>query len=58
MSTTFWTLALVFDIVYAFVSAWIGHTLQNPKWVVVRNRLSGAIMVLAAVALALARVSV
>lgn len=55
MSTTFWALALVFDVAYAYVSAWIGHTLQDPKWAVLRNRLSGAIMVLAALALALVR---
>lgn len=56
MAATFWVLALVFDIAYAALSARIGEALQDPKSAVVRNRLSGAIMIAAAAALALARI--
>lgn len=56
MAATFWVLALLFDIAYAAVSARIGTALQDPKSAVIRNRLSGAILVAAAIALAMARV--
>jgi len=56
MSVTFWALALCFDLSYAGLAARIGHALQDPRRALMRNRLSGAILVAAAAALALARV--
>jgi threonine/homoserine/homoserine lactone efflux protein len=56
MSVTFWVLALLFDVGYASLSARIGRTLQEYRWVSLRNRLSGAIMVAAAAVLSLANV--
>jgi len=55
MSVTFWALALCFDLTYAGLAARIGHALQDPRRALMRNRLSGAILVVAAAALALAR---
>lgn len=55
MSTTFWALALIFDTAYAGVSARISNALQDPRRAVMRSRLSGAIMLAAAVALIFAR---
>jgi threonine/homoserine/homoserine lactone efflux protein len=56
MSVTFWGLALFFDVAYAGLSARISHVLRDPKRAVIRSRLSGAIMLAAAVALVLARI--
>ncbi len=55
MSVTFWVLALLFDVGYALLSARLGSPLQSSRWVRLRNRLSGAIMLAAALGLALAR---
>ncbi len=55
MSVTFWVLALLFDVGYALLSARLGSPLQRSRWVRLRNRLSGAIMLAAALGLALAR---
>jgi threonine/homoserine/homoserine lactone efflux protein len=56
MAATFWVLALVFDVGYAAFSARVGQTLQERRWVSLRNRLSGAIMVAAAAALSVANI--
>ena len=56
MAITFWVLALLFDVGYAGLSARVGQTLQEHRWVRLRNRLSGGIMVGAAAALSLANV--
>ncbi len=55
MSVTFWVLALLFDVGYALLSARLGSPLQRSRWIRLRNRLSGAIMLAAALGLALAR---
>jgi threonine/homoserine/homoserine lactone efflux protein len=55
MSVTFWVLALLFDVGYALLTARLGRPLQTSRWVRLRNRLSGAIMLAAALGLALAR---
>lgn len=55
MSVTFWLLAAFLDVGYALLAARLGKTLQNAKWLRLRNQLSGAIMLAAAVGLALAR---
>ncbi len=52
MSVTFWVLAAAFDIVYVLLAARLGKTLQNKSWMLLRNRLSGSVMLLAALALA------
>lgn len=56
MAATFWILALLLDLGYAALSGRIGGAFQDPARAATRNRLSGAIMIAAAVALALARV--
>ena len=55
MSVTFWVLAAVLDVGYAFAAALLGRQLQASRWVRARNRLSGAVMLAAAMGLALAR---
>ena len=55
MSLTFWVLALLFDVGYALLTARLGKRLQASRWVRVRDRLSGVIMLAAALGLALAR---
>jgi threonine/homoserine/homoserine lactone efflux protein len=56
MAVIFWLLALVFDLAYAGFAARLGMTLQESHWVRLRNHLSGAIMVAAAAALAIANI--
>jgi len=53
MAFTFMVLTLIFDTTYALLSARIGQALQDPRQVRIRNRVSGAILLFAAVALAL-----
>ena len=55
MSLTFWLLAAMLDVGYVLLAARFGRTLKDSKWIRVRNRLSGAIMLGAALGLALAR---
>jgi threonine/homoserine/homoserine lactone efflux protein len=55
MSLVFWLLAAGIDVAYALVAARFGRRLQNSRWVRVRNRLSGAMLLAAACVLALAR---
>ena len=55
MAVTFWVLGLIFDLLYAGLAARLGATLRDPRRVAMRQRLSGAILLAAAVALALAR---
>ena len=53
MAVTFMALTLTFDSSYALLSARIGQSLQDPRQVQFRNRLSGAILLFAALALML-----
>ena len=53
MAVTFMALTLTFDSSYALLSARIGRSLQDPRQVQFRNRLSGAILLFAALALML-----
>ena len=55
MSVTFWILALIFDCSYACLTGRLGKAMTDPRLVKLRNRLSGAIMIGAALGLALAR---
>lgn len=55
MGGSFWVLALAFDIAYAALAARIGQAMHEPRWAVLRNRVSGAILLAAALGLALAR---
>ena len=55
MSATFWILAAIFDCGYASLAGHIGKSMQDPRWIKWRNRLSGAILIAAAIALTLAR---
>jgi homoserine/homoserine lactone efflux protein len=54
MAATFMVLTLVVDSSYAVLSARIGRRLHDPRRVTARNRVSGVLLVVAAVALALA----
>ena len=53
LAVTFMALTLTFDSSYALLSARIGRSLQDPRQVQFRNRLSGAILLFAALALML-----
>ena len=53
MAATFIALTLVFDSAYALLSARVGQALQDPRQVRIRNRVSGAILLIAAAALTL-----
>ena len=53
MAATFMALTLLFDTTYALLSARVGRTLQDPRLVRIRNRVSGAILLIAAAALTL-----
>jgi homoserine/homoserine lactone efflux protein len=55
MSITFWVLAAGFDVAYAILGARLGKTLRESRWFRLRHRLSGGIILAAAVGLALAR---
>jgi homoserine/homoserine lactone efflux protein len=54
MAATFMVLTIVVDSSYALLSARIGRRLHDPGRVNARNRVSGVLLVVAAVALALA----
>ena len=54
MAATFMLLTLVVDSSYALLSARIGRRLHDPGRVKMRNRISGILLVIAALALALA----
>jgi homoserine/homoserine lactone efflux protein len=54
MAATFMVLTLVVDSSYAVLSARIGRRLHDPRRVNARNRVSGVLLVVAALALALA----
>ena len=54
MAATFMVLTLLVDSSYALLSARIGRRLHDPGRVNVRNRISGVLLVVAALALALA----
>ena len=56
MAMTFWLLALGFDCAYAALAARIGKALHESRWAVVRDRTAGLILLVAALALALARI--
>jgi threonine/homoserine/homoserine lactone efflux protein len=53
MAATFMVLTIVLDTTYALLSARVGQALQDPRRIVFRNRVSAAILMAAAVALAL-----
>jgi len=53
MAATFMVLTLIFDSTYALLSARLGQALQDPRQVRIRNRVSGAILLIAAAALTL-----
>ena len=53
MAATFMALTLIFDTSYALLSARLGQALQDPRQVRIRNRVSGAILLIAAAALTL-----
>lgn len=53
MAATFIALTLIFDSAYALLSARVGQALQDPRQVRIRNRVSGAILLIAAAALTL-----
>lgn len=55
MSATFWILAAIFDCGYAYLAGRVGKSMQDARWIKLRNRLSGAILIAAAIALTLAR---
>ena len=57
MALTFMVLTVVVDIGYALLAARLGRSLHEPKQRVARDRLAGAILMIAAVALALLNVS-
>ncbi|UCG72979.1 MAG: LysE family translocator [Chromatiales bacterium] len=56
MALTFWLLALGFDCAYAALAAKIGKALHETRSSVIRDRAAGVILLVAALALALARV--
>ena len=56
LAATFMLLTVVVDTGYALLAARIGHTLHEPQRRRTRNRLAGAILLLAAIALALLNV--
>ncbi len=56
MAVTFWILALGFDCAYAALAARIGKGLHESRWRVMRDRAAGVILLVAALALALARI--
>jgi len=56
MAIVFWLLALFFDVVYAVFAAGIGASLQQSRWVRLRNRLAGSFMLVAAVVLAITNI--
>lgn len=57
MALTFWLLALGFDCAYAALAASIGKVLHEPRWGVIRDRAAGVTLLVAALALALARIT-
>jgi len=57
MAVTFWILALGFDCAYAALAGSIGRALHDPRWGVIRDRAAGVILLVAALALALARIT-
>lgn len=51
MASTFWLLALVIDIAYSALASRMGKLFQDPRWVLIRSRVSGAITIAAALLL-------
>ena len=51
LALIFWTIALICDIGYALLAARIGTGLQQHRWMQLRDRLGGAIMLAAALIL-------
>jgi threonine/homoserine/homoserine lactone efflux protein len=56
LGVSFWLMALVFDCAYASLAARIGRSMQDPRLAVIRNRIAGGILLIAALTLALARI--
>jgi homoserine/homoserine lactone efflux protein len=57
MAITFMGLTVIVDCGYALLAARIGHTLHEPRRKILRNRLAGLILILAAGVLALLNVN-
>ena len=55
-SSTFMVLTVIVDVSYALLAARIGRQLHEPRSKVMRSRLAGLILMLAAIALALLNV--
>jgi threonine/homoserine/homoserine lactone efflux protein len=54
MAVTFWTLALAFDCMYTGLAASVSSFLDQPRWHMLRDRVTACVLLAAAAALAFA----